>query len=244
MSADNLRVVIVEDQPALATEIKSLLERHPGFTYLATASSVVESLIVIPACSPDLVILDVELGDGTAFDILRSLAPTCFKVIFVTAFQDYAIKAIKVGALDYLVKPIDPLEFQSALLKIRSTAPPREQVDLALQQLTTPSSMQRIALRSGGIVKIVPVDQIMFLESGNGTIFHLADKQRINTNKTIKDFEDILPVRDFVRIHASTLVNVAFIDQYRPTGSVVLKDGTTLEVAARRRDGLVAYLTR
>ncbi|NII26181.1 response regulator transcription factor [Pseudoflavitalea sp. X16] len=243
MAYQNVRVIVVEDQPAPAARLKNLLERQEGFSYIGTASSVREAVLLIAASDPQLVILDIELGDGTAFDILKQLHPFPFQVIFATGFQEYAIKAIKFGAMDYLLKPIDELEFAAALCKVQTPGPGTAQLELMHQHYLQPERTRRMALRSGAILKIVDIDQIMYLESGTDTTFHLHGAGAVPTHKTIKDFEDLLDGTQFVRIHASYLVNIRFVDHYRPPGSIVLQNGIQLPVAARRKDSLVAYLT-
>jgi two-component system, LytTR family, response regulator len=244
MTTPPVRVVLVEDQAKLAAHLRQLLECQPGFNYLGTAASVREALLLIPATEPQLLIADIELGDGTAFDILKTLHPLRFQVIFATGFEEYAIKAIKAGAMDYLLKPIDPLEFSQALQKAYQAIPNAEQVAVMHEHYLRPELTGRLALRSGGLIKIINIDDILYLESGDGVTFHMTDDQHISTKKTIKDFEGLLPAAAFVRCHASFLVNIRYVDAYQPGGDIRLKNGRAIPVAERRKDGLVAYLTK
>ncbi|MCK7559386.1 response regulator [Chitinophaga sedimenti] len=126
------RVVLVEDQPKDAQLLKTYLEQQSGFIYIATATGVDDAIDLIPRCLPDLVLMDIEYGNGNAFDILNALTPLSFKVIFVSNFPEYALTAIKFGALDYLLKPLDPLELRTALAKVvQSSNVTREQLRIS-----------------------------------------------------------------------------------------------------------------
>lgn len=242
MNSKVVRVVLVEDQPKLAINLRQQVESIPGFVCCAIAGSVKEGLAIIPACAPDLVILDIELGDGNAFDILNELIPLSFQVIFATAFEQYAIKAIKFGAMDYLLKPIDQLELSDALGRIQNPFPSDAQLELARHCFLHPNQTGRLALRNEGIIKVINITEVMYLNSSDGTRFYLDDGQQILSKKTIKDFEDLLPAHMFCRIHASYLVNIRYIDSFQPPDIISLRNGTQLPVAARRKDGLVTYL--
>ena len=114
-----MRTLVIEDEPAVRKEIEWLVNQEQEFSLLGTASNVHDALILIKATKPELVLMDIQLADGTAFDILNSLPEISFNIIFITAYNHFAIKAIKYGALDYLLKPLDETELKSALQKIK-----------------------------------------------------------------------------------------------------------------------------
>ncbi|RZK35357.1 MAG: response regulator, partial [Pedobacter sp.] len=113
-----IRTLIIEDEPAIRKEIEWLLQQETQFNLIGFATSVAESLVLIKATKPELILMDIQLTDGTAFDILDQLEEIPFRIIFITAYNHFAVKAIKFGALDYLLKPLDDVEFKSALAKI------------------------------------------------------------------------------------------------------------------------------
>jgi two-component system LytT family response regulator len=240
-----IRVVIIDDEPAIRKDTQALLQQQPGFIVAATCGSVQEAKILIPATQPDLLLLDIELQDGTGFDILQQLDSPC-RVIFVTAYHDYAIRAIKYGALDYLLKPLDEEELKAALDKVRRTAPEplqQEQLMLAKQSFQQGGMQNRIVLRSQQYLQIVPFEEIIYCQSDAGyTTFFLSDQRKIVVSKSIKEYEELLP-NWFIRPHQSYLVNHHFIDRYHKDGYLVLRNGAEIPVATRRKEIILEYLT-
>lgn len=240
-----VRVVIVEDQPVIRNDILSLTQKQPGFIVVGSCGSVHDALILIPSTNPDLLLLDITLTDGNGFDILQKLSPVTFKVIFLTADNKYAIKAIKYGALDYLLKPIDEDEFKSALDKVLQSYPVKqEQVTIAQQQLENNTPHDRLVLRSQQYLQIVSFAEIIYCQSDSGyTTFHLADGRQVLTSKYIKEYEELLPANIFLRPHQSYVVNSRYIDRYHKDGYLILKDSTQIPVSSRRKDAVIEYLT-
>lgn len=240
-----MRVVLVEDQTPFAEELRVLIDRQPGFTYIATAASVKEALILLPLVSPDLVLMDVELRDGNAFDIIQALDPIPFKLVFVTAFKQYALKAIQAEALDYLIKPVVEAELIRALERVRKQRPIRDgDIQLAKEVFLDPLTSRRIALKSSPVVKLVDLEEIIFLESNDGgTTFSLTSSRTVRVQKAIKDYEDLLPKEMFFRIHHAFLVNTRHVDAVYPDNYLVLKNGTQLPIAVRRKEALLKFLT-
>lgn len=240
-----IRVVIIDDEPAIRKDTQALLQQQPGFIVAATCGSVQEAKILIPATQPDLLLLDIELQDGTGFDILQQLDIPC-RVIFITAYHDYAIRAIKYGALDYLLKPLDEEELKAALDKVRRAAPEplqQEQLMLAKQSFQQGGMQNRIVLRSQQYLQIVPFEEIIYCQSDAGyTTFFLSDQRKIVVSKSIKEYEELLP-NWFIRPHQSYLVNHHFIDRYHKDGYLVLRNGAEIPVATRRKEIIIEYLT-
>lgn len=240
-----IRVVIIDDEPAIRKDTQALLQQQPGFIVAATCGSVQEAKILIPATQPDLLLLDIELQDGTGFDILQQVDINC-RVIFITAYHDYAIRAIKYGALDYLLKPLDEEELKAALDKVRRSSfeqPQQEQLALAKQSFQQQGMQNRIVLRSQQYLQIVPFEEILYCQSDAGyTTFFLTDQRKIVVSKSIKEYEELLP-NWFIRPHQSYLVNHNYIDRYHKDGFLVLRNGVEIPVATRRKEIIIEYLT-
>lgn len=242
-----IRVVIIDDEPAIRKDIQALMQQQPGFIVVGTCSSVQEAHTIIPATQPDLLLLDIELHDGTGFDILRSLEPLTCKVIFITAYNDHAIKAIKYGALDYLMKPLDEEELRQALDKMQRAHMPQPQADqlsVAMGHLQKGGMHNRIVLRSQQYLQVVPFEEIIYCQSDAGyTTFFLTDNRKVVVSKSIKEYEELLPSGWFLRPHQSYLINHHFIDRYHKDGYLVLRNGTEIPVSTRRKDFVIEYLT-
>ena len=241
-----IRVVVIDDQPVIRSDIKSFVESRPGFVVVGDCGSVQEGQILLAGTSPDLVLLDISLGDGTGFDILSQFSFLPFKVIFLTAFSEFAIKAIKIGALDYLLKPIDEVELANALKKVEDTKLTEAvQITVADQQYRQQNS--RLVLRTQTYIQVVEYEDIMYCKSDAGyTTFYLADGRKVVTSKTIKEYQDLLPAAQFLRPHQSVVVNFRFIDRYRrglDGGVLILKNAAEIPVAARRKDDVIEAIT-
>lgn len=240
-----IRVMIIDDEPAIRKDTQSLLQQQPDFVVVAACGSVQEANIIIPATQPDLLLLDIQLLDGTGFDILQSLQSPC-KVIFITAYHDYALKAIKYGALDYLLKPLDEEELKAALEKVRQSGisqPLPDQIAIARQSFQQGGLHNRIVLRSQQYLKVVPFEEIIYCHSDTGyTTFFLTGDRKIVVSKSIKEYEELLPAY-FMRPHQSYLVNHHFIDTYHKDGYLVLRNNTEIPVSTRRKDFVIEYLT-
>jgi two-component system LytT family response regulator len=240
-----IRVVIIDDEPAIRKDTQSLMQQQPGFVVVGMCGSVQEANIIIPATQPDLLLLDIQLPDGTGFDILQSLQTPC-KVIFITAYHDHALRAIKYGALDYLLKPLDKEELETALAKLGQSnvaQPQQDQLSIARQSFQQGALPNRIVLRSQQYLQVVPFEEIMYCQSDAGyTTFFLTGNRKIVVSKSIKEYEELLPAY-FMRPHQSYLVNHHFIDRYHKDGYLVLRNDTEIPVSTRRKDFVNEYLT-
>lgn len=240
-----VRVIIVDDQPAALQDVKLQMEQHDAFVVVGTCNSVQEAVVIIPATQPDLLLLDINLGDGTGFDILQQLAPSSFKVIFLTAYQEHAIKAIKYGALDYLLKPLDPDELKQALDKVLLSKPAAsEQVTIAKNEYQQ-EGLSRLIINSHLYLQVIELPEIIHCHGeGSYTTFHLTGGRKITASKHLKEYEALLPPALFLRVHQSYLINNQFIEKFHhKNGIMVLKDGTEIPVSLRRKDFVVSFLS-
>lgn len=243
------RVLIVEDNPVAVEDLKRLLRRHREFTLIGATDSIKDAKVNISAEQPDLLLLDIQLKDGTAFDLLESLDKITFKIIFTTGFDEFAIRAIKFGALDYLLKPIDKGEFDAALLRAKeaklSEQHLRQSFDIANGYFhSTAGGWNRIALRSQYTLQVVAFDEILYLESSESyTHFHLTEGRTVVVSRSVIEYEQLLPRQQFLRCHQSYLVNGYYIDHYHNDGHVALKGGQQIPVSRRKKERVISFLS-
>ncbi|UPK68012.1 LytR/AlgR family response regulator transcription factor [Chitinophaga filiformis] len=240
-----ITVVIVEDLPIVRKNAAHLLGAHPGVQLLGSCATVADAIPLINREQPALLLLDIQLPDGTGFDILQHFWPPAFKVIFLTAFQEHAIRAIKYGALDYLLKPLDPGELTQALGRMQQLQTPAiQQLQVASMQYNSSVDNQRLVIRTSELLHVLQAADIIYLQaSGVYTIFFLGDGRKIVSSKNIKVYEETLPQALFIRPHQSYIVNTLFIEKYHTNGYIILKGNIQIPVATRRKE-LITTLIR
>ncbi|HSL85751.1 MAG TPA: LytTR family DNA-binding domain-containing protein, partial [Bacteroidales bacterium] len=204
---------------------------------IATAGSVAEGVEAMNRERPDLLFLDVEMPDGNGFDLLKKISPVNFRLIFVTGHQEYALDAIKVSALDYVLKPIDNDELIRAIEKAREAINQKEQ-NLKLQALSEnlqcKKVLKRIILHTADHLQLVAVDDIIRAEAdSNYTLFRLSGNRKIMVSRTIKEFVSLLANSGFIRVHQSHLVNLVHIDRFmkKDGGWLRMRDGSSVPVS-------------
>jgi two-component system LytT family response regulator len=233
-----LKVIIVEDLPSFRKKAENLLAQQPGFTLVGSCATVRESLALIKATNPDLLLLDIRLPDGNGFTILEKLLPAQYKVIFLTCYEEYAVRAFRYGAIDFLLKPLDEDEFKEALQKVNNVQPLlQEQLNVTLDSYLESKQLDYIVLRSQQSSQKVYFKDICYLQSDDCyTNFFLNNGMKEVVSKALKYYEAILP-DSFLRIHQSYLVNKIYIRRYySKEGLLHLKDGTQLPVSVRRKN--------
>lgn len=245
-----IRAVIIDDEPKNRKILYSLLEKFcPQVTILGEAGSAKEAMEIIPAVKPDLIFLDIEMPYGNAFDLLDQLMPVDFEIIFITAFDEYTLKAFKYSALDYLLKPVNIEELQAAVeraakkIHLKSINQQLESLLQNLQSNKFPAS--KIAIPTNDSYVFVMLKEILRLEArGNYTCIYTADGSKHISSRNIKQYDEMLPERQFFRIHNSHIVNLEHVRKYRKGrgGEVEMTDGAVLEVATRRKDAFLAQL--
>lgn len=195
----------------------------------------------IEANNPDIVFLDIQMPDGTGFDLLKGLKQKNFELIFITAHEEFAIKAIKFSALDYILKPIDQKELKAAVEKaIKAVDDKKEDIQFeALQNNINPSMKRRLVLKTQESVHVVELDNIIRCEADrNYTSFFLSGGRKILVSKTLKEYETLLTGHNFLRVQQSHLINLDYVDRYDKGngGSVVMKDGSEVPLSPAKRD--------
>ncbi|MBK8340941.1 MAG: response regulator transcription factor [Flavobacteriales bacterium] len=243
-----ITALIVDDEAMSRTTVRDLLqERHAEIRLVGLAKDVPEGIALVRSLDPDLIFLDVEMGELTGFDLLKALAPVRAQVIFTTAHVNYAVRAIKFNALDFLLKPIVPEELDAAVAKVldRGVAPPASDRFNAL--LGSVVSERQIALPVSDGLVIVHLDDILHLSSDdNYTEVHPRDGKRLVISRPLSEFDQFLEGQGFLRIHQSHLVNRKHVRRYikGEGGEVVLTDGSHLPVSRRKKQELLEALER
>ena len=238
-----IRAIIVEDEGRSADVLKGLVEKYcPGVQIVAMAQTVTGAVDMITENRPDLVFLDVELPDGTGFKVLENFKPDLFEIIFVTAYEHYAIKAIRACALDYLLKPVDIDELVAAVNKLSAAKEiagnEKRKETLVANAHQKNTYKQKIALPTMEGLLFVLQEDIIFCEAqGNYTNFYLRGKEKILVSRLLNYFEEILDEESFCRTHQSYLVNTLHIEKYVKGrgGYLVMSDGSNVEVSARMK---------
>lgn len=238
-----LNVVIVEDEKHNREELKNLLQDLPLPTkVLAEAASKNEALELITHHQPDLVLMDIELHGGTGFDVLNELPVKNFDVIFTTAFEHYALKAIKFSSLDYLLKPIDAEELAMAMEKAsrkKDESLRQKQLELLLSSLDQRQEQRNICLSTAEGIEFIKTSEILYCEAnGSYTKFYLAGNQSLLVSKNLKEYSSMLEEHDFMRVHNSFLINLREVKRYVKSdgGYILMNNDATISISQKKRD--------
>jgi two-component system LytT family response regulator len=241
-----IKVIIVDDENLIRKMITGILNSEcPDVSVLAQSGNVESAYSEIKRHNPDLVLLDIKLSDGTGFDLLERFDTINFKVIFVTAYEEYAIKAFEFSAIDYVVKPINPENLVLAIKKAEHSIQAELSLKLntLLSNLSTPSEdNKKIVLKTSDNIHIININNILRLESDqNYSVFHLLDGRNIMVSKTLGEYEELLSQNDFFRVHKSHLINLKQIKRYEKSngGSLVMSNDSHIPVASRKKEQLL-----
>ncbi|MBT1690755.1 LytR/AlgR family response regulator transcription factor [Dawidia soli] len=241
------KAVIIEDEHRLREALSILLEMVAGDAVVVVgyAEHVDDAVRLVNRLKPDLVFMDIILKDGTGFDVLQRLDYRGFRLIFTTAYEEYAIRAFKFSAIDYLLKPIDPEELRLAIGRIKDL---QEKVvgEQQLQELqdNLQKAPERLVLPTLEAMHVVKVDEIVRCEtSGSYTTFLLADGRKIIVSKPLKNYEDMLLPPLFFRVHQSHLINVHYIQSYSKEGLILMKDKTSIPLSRTKKEAFFKLMT-
>ena len=243
-----IRVIIVDDEiQCCETLAESLNAYCPQIELLAQCRDVEEAKIAIARFEPDLVFLDIEMPHASGFDLLVQINPTNFEVIFTTAHDQYAIRAIKFSALDFLLKPIGRQDLEQAVHRaaIKETLR-QKKIDTLLYNLNYLNSEKKIALPTLNGLEFVSVGDIVRCESDNNyTVFYMLNQTKIVVSKTLKEYDDMLDEYHFFRVHQSHLINLRYIKNYikGEGGVVTMTDNSTVDVSRRKKDEFLKRLS-
>jgi two-component system LytT family response regulator len=238
-----IRALIIDDEKNARDVLRMQLTQYcPGVEIAGLAAGGEEGIAMIRHLRPDLVFLDIEMPKVNGFDVLQATSPLAYQVIFTTAYDQFAVRAFKYSALDYLLKPIDIEELRSAVDRVHPKAPAdlESRIEKLYQALQNQQPMKdRISIASGEGFEIVRHSDIVRCESdSNYTDVILSGGRRIKLTKTLKDVEETLPPKTFYRIHHSHLINIDHISRFFKTdgGYVVMSDGHQINISRQRKD--------
>lgn len=241
-----MKVVLIDDQSHIRENLKMLLgEFAPEVAVIAEADGVKSGLECLRKYKPDLVFLDIEMADGTGFDLLNLVKERTFRVIFVTGHDGYAIRAFRVAAIDYLLKPVDPDDLIEAVEKAKRQGPLQQvQLNEAVSSRSA-GKLKQLVLSDADNVYLVQLSEIIRCQSeDNYTRFFLLDGRKLLISRTMKEFAELLEKAGFFRSHQSHLINLVFFDHLdkRDGGTIFLKDGSSVPLATRKKDNLLQAL--
>lgn len=246
-----IRAIIVDDEPYSCEVLYTLLERYcPEIKVEAVCYSAQEAITAITKNHPQLVFLDIEMPHINGFQLLEKLSRIDFELIFTTSYDQYAIKAIRFSALDYLLKPVDREELQVAVKKAvsRLENPLPQQLEILLQRLNRPANqVKQIPLPTIEGLQLVPLDSIISCaSSSNYTILFLKENQKLIVSRTLKEIEEMLEDHAFLRVHHSHLVNLNEVRKYirGEGGTLIMSDGSSVNVSRSKKELLLKKLQR
>jgi two-component system LytT family response regulator len=244
-----ITAILIDDDNNLRAGMKTLLNRYaPEIKIMGEADSVKTGTDLLLKMEPQVVFLDIHLGDGSGFDLLEEVNKNGrlnSQIVFITAHEQYAIKAFRFSALDFLLKPVDPDELEKVINKIKNVLVKTDSVahiDLLLENIRKKvDNFKRIALSTSEGIHLFEISDIIRCESeDNYTKFYIKNKKPVLISKTLKEYEDLLTEHGFERIHQSHLINLAYLKSYikKDGGYVVMADNSNLPISQRKRDRL------
>jgi two-component system LytT family response regulator len=244
-----MKILLIDNESDLRSILKDLINRvSPDFHQMEEAAGVETGIEKIQSFQPDVVFLDVEMDDGTGFDLLKRLSTPTFQLIFTTAFNQYAMQAFKFSAIDYLMKPVDPIELSNSLTRASQNISQRnlhKQLEVLLQQLPgKPAQDGQIVLKDLDATYFIKITDILYCKAeGAYTQFFVRQIDPILVSKNLHLYEELLTPSGFIRTHHSCLVNPTHIKMYdRKTDSLVLEGGHSVPVSQRKRDSVIQIL--
>jgi two-component system LytT family response regulator len=244
--------VIIDDEEKVREALMHMLSVYcPNIKVVGQAHSVESGFNLIQEIKPEVVFLDVRMPDGTGFDLLKRFLNINFYFIIISAFEEHAIQAFKVSALDYILKPVDSSDLIYAVSKL-SKAINSEENSLKFNALlsnigNSKNELRKIVLKTQENVFIVEIDNVIRCESQNNyTLFHLQDKSTILVSRTLKEYDDMLSPRSFIRCHQTHLVNSIHIVKFikHPNTLLLMADGVTVPVSVRKKETIERFLRK
>jgi two-component system LytT family response regulator len=247
-----ITAVIVDDETRARDTIISMLSIYCNkIKVIGQAWDVESAFKLINDIKPEVVFLDIQMPDGSGFDLLKRFQNIFFKFVIITAFQDYAIRAFKFSAIDFILKPIDPTDLINAVEKLSETIREEEmnhKFKTFIENIQQPDQPpKKLLLKTIESVIVADTESIIRCESqSNYTLFHFSNRPKLIVSRTLKEFEEILSSSGFIRTHQSHLVNIKYITSFtsQPESFVTLTDGNTIPVAVRKRETVEETISR
>jgi len=246
-----MKALIIEDEQKSREMLSEILKKYyPQIAILGLAKNVAEAVELIEKTKPNLLFLDISMPDGTGFDVLEKTLGHHFDIIFTTATDKHALKAIKYSACDYLLKPIDLDELQDAINRVEKkradVLPNMENLQFLIQNLKrTDDNYNKISLPTGNAFEIIQIRDIIRCEAdGSYTNFFLVGGKKLMVSASLKHYEDLLPEKDFIRIHHHNLVNMNHVIRFlkEDGGYAIMSDNSKLEISRRKKEAFLERL--
>jgi two-component system LytT family response regulator len=248
MSA-KIKTIIIDDEKQARNSLLSDLKKHASkLEIIGEADSVESAVKLIDSIQPNLIFLDINLGDGSGFNVLEKCTYKNFKIIFVTAYDQYAIKAFKVSALHFLLKPVDADELEGAIgrvLQLNNAEQLKDSLTVYKENKLAGETEKKIVLRELDAVHIVKLKELIACEaSGIYTTFYINNSKQIVVSKNLKEYEEILESYGFLRVHNSFLINAHKIEKFEKSdgGFLIMEGGQRIPVSQRKRDVVIDFL--
>ena len=244
-----IKSVIIDDEKLAREGLKSLLDEYAeDVDVIGYADSAFNGIKEIKSCQPDLIFLDIEMSGGSGFEMLDAMDQINFDVIFVTAHAEFAVRAFKYEALDFLLKPVDPLELDQAIEKHRKRVTEKDKLDHRLGLVKALSLMNsKVPLPHKDGVRFMEVGDVIRLEADGSyvTIYSVKERPQV-VSKPLKFYASFLNEEVFLRVHRSHMVNVKFVTEFKREGGgyIQLSNGETVQVAEKKRDFVLRKLSR
>lgn len=245
-----IKAFIVEDEVNSRKALENMLEFYcKSIEVIGYSDNIADAQKTIEKEKPDLLLLDVRLPDGSGFDLLKKVKFKGVKVVFITAYDEYALKAIKLSAIDYLLKPVKPSELKNAIEKVSSAIENEErlnlQLDTYLSNMQDSNQNKKIILNTSDKIHVIEIENLIRCEaSENYSAIYVEDHEKIIISKTLKEFEELLSVYGFFRCHQSHLINLNYVDSYdkKGAGNILLTTGDRVPLSVRRKEGFLKAL--
>jgi two-component system, LytTR family, response regulator len=246
-----MKILLVDNEEGIRKVLREMVEAwSKGMHYIEEADGVATGVEKINSFNPDVVFLDVEMNDGTGFDLLNQLNKPSFQLIFTTAHNQYAIQAFKFSAIDYLLKPIDPVDLNTALQKALeniSSNTLQNQLAVLMQQVGNKNDPDKqIVLKDIDKTYFIKMNDILYCEAeGSYTKFYITNAEPIFVSRNLRSYEELLAPAGFIRTHHSCLVNptkIKVYDRKTDSGTLILEGGHTIPVSQRKKDFVIQFL--
>lgn len=244
-----MKLYILEDEVRILQHLLQVIQDIPYVEVVGHAAEIARAAREIPTLKPDIILADIRLKDGDSFRLFHEIGNDGFQVIFLTAYDQYAIQALNMGAFGYLLKPIDEVALAAILNKCyhhrQQEQFDQQQLEIARQYYAAQgmTGAKRIALKRVEYMEIVSVEDIMFCKSDKGyTTFYLKDKREILVSKGLIEYESILVPFGFIRCHQSYLVNFQYVKKYYREGILQMQNDEQIPVSSRKREEVLKYL--
>lgn len=246
-----MKILLIDNEDEIRSILKEMILVWSKENYeIDEADGVATGIQKINSFEPDIVLLDVEMNDGTGFDLLKQVQNPTFQLIFTTAHNKYAVQAFKFSAIDYLLKPIDPLELNNSLAKAKENVANntlQRQLSVLMQQFSTKNeSEKQIVLKDIDKTYFIKISDILFCEAeGSYTKFYINNNETIFVSRNLHSYEELLAPAGFIRTHHSCLVNpskIKVFDRKTDSGILILESGHTIPVSQRKKDFVIQFL--